>query len=100
MVIQAEHGKLDTPPKGLRGGLAGAGGRHFLNAAPIPDKQPVTLREGDVVRILTPGSGGMGPPHERERATVAADIDNGVVSPESAARDYGYQPEDRDLGRT
>jgi N-methylhydantoinase B len=92
LIVQAEHGKLDTPPKGLRGGGAGAGGSHLLNGRPIPDKQPVALRPGDVVRILTPGSGGMYPPADRDPAALAKDVANGIVTPAAAARDYGADP--------
>lgn len=92
LVIQAEHGKLETPPKGLRGGGSGLGGSHLLNGRPIADKQPVALRQGDVVRILTPGSGGMYTPSERDPAALAKDVANGVVTPEAATRDYGADP--------
>jgi N-methylhydantoinase B len=92
VVAQAEHGKLNTPPKGLRGGGAGAGGSHLLNGRQIADKQPVALRPGDVLRILTPGSGGMYPPAERDLEALARDIANGIVTPETAQREYGSQP--------
>ncbi len=95
LVIQAEHGKLDTPPKGSRGGGSGVGGSHLLNGQSIPDKQPVVLRQGDVVRILTPGSGGMYPASERAAAALAKDIADGVVTPEAANRDYGASPSQR-----
>jgi N-methylhydantoinase B len=99
LVAQAEHGKLDTPPRGSRGGGAGAGGSHLLNGRPIPDKQPVTLKQGDVVRILTPGSGGMYPPAERDPAALARDVANGVVTPEAAARDYSGKKRSVDARR-
>jgi N-methylhydantoinase B len=89
LVVQAEHGKLGMPPKGSRGGGDGAGGSHLLNGQPIPDKQPMTLQNGDVVRILTPGSGGMYPSSERDSSALATDLDNGVVTPDAAERDYG-----------
>jgi N-methylhydantoinase B len=92
LIAQAEHGKLDTPPKGLRGGGAGMGGSHLLNGLPIADKQPVALRLGDVLRILTPGSGGMYPPAERDPEALARDVANGIVTPDAAQRDYGDPP--------
>ena len=93
LTIQAEHGKLDTPPKGLRGGRAGAGGVHQLNGERIPDKKPLTLKRGDVVRIQTPGSGGMYAPAERAPEALAKDLADGVVNQEGARRDYGVDPE-------
>jgi N-methylhydantoinase B len=89
LTVQAEHGKLATPPRGLRGGRDGLGGAHLLNGEPIPDKTPVTLKRGDVMRILTPGSGGMYPPAERAPAALARDLADGVVTPEAALREYG-----------
>jgi N-methylhydantoinase B len=89
LTAQAEHGKLDIPPQGLRGGKAGAGGATSVNGRSVADKVPVALRQGDVMRIQTPGSGGMYPPEERDPAALANDLANGVVTPEAARRDYG-----------
>jgi N-methylhydantoinase B len=36
-----------------------------------------------------PGGGGLGDPKARDAELVAADVRNGVVSVEAAARDYG-----------
>jgi N-methylhydantoinase B len=60
MMVRASHGKLAIPPKGLLGGRDGRTGGIYMNDRPIADKTPVTLRKGDVVRLETPGSGGMG----------------------------------------
>jgi N-methylhydantoinase B len=40
------------------------------------------------VTFETPGGGGFGPPAERAPASLAADLEAGVVTPEAAARDY------------
>lgn len=37
-----------------------------------------------------PGSGGMYPPGERDPAAIARDLENGIISPEAAQRDYGF----------
>ncbi|MGQ0663034.1 MAG: hydantoinase B/oxoprolinase family protein [Pseudomonadota bacterium] len=89
LTAQAEHGKLKTPPAGSRGGSAGAAGETLLNGQPIPDKVPVSLRPGDVLRMLVPGGGGMYPARERDGAACIKDVENGVVSTASARRDYG-----------
>jgi N-methylhydantoinase B len=47
------------------------------------------IAAGEVVRILTGGGGGYGPPSERDPAAVARDVLEGYVSPAAAARDYG-----------
>lgn len=65
MTVRASHGKLGLPPKGLLGGRDGATGAILLNDKPIADKTPVKLAKGDVMQLLTPGSGGMRPPEGR-----------------------------------
>jgi len=62
MMVRASHGKLGLPPKGLLGGGDGKTGAILLNNKPIADKTPVKLAKGDVMQLLTPGSGGMRPP--------------------------------------
>jgi N-methylhydantoinase B len=56
-------------PWGLWGGEPGAPGENWLlpdgdetRAGRLPDKCTVRLRAGDVLRMLTPGGGGWGPP--------------------------------------
>ena len=56
-------------PWGLFGGESGAPGENWLlpdgdesRAEPLPDKCTIRVRAGDVVRMLTPGGGGWGPP--------------------------------------
>jgi N-methylhydantoinase B len=61
MMVRAAHGKLGIAPKGLLGGGDGATGGIELNGKAIADKTPVTLKRGDVLRLLTPGSGGVRP---------------------------------------
>jgi quinoprotein glucose dehydrogenase len=47
------------------------------------------LRAGDTFRLDTPGGGGYGDPLARDPVRVLADVRDGTVSPQSAARDYG-----------
>jgi N-methylhydantoinase B len=89
LTVRAEHGKLGTPPAGLRGGRPGAAGGNLLNGQPVPDKLPLILKPGDVLALRIPGSGGMYPPLERDPEAVRRDVENGIVSVEAAARDYG-----------
>jgi N-methylhydantoinase B len=72
----------------LRGGLPGAAGGLFLNDRPVPDKLPLTLHRGDVLRLEVPGSGGMYPPALRADKALARDVADGIVTPEAALRDY------------
>jgi N-methylhydantoinase B len=48
------------------------------------------LEKGDVLTLQVPGSGGMYPSRERDPDAVRRDVDDGVVSPEAAARDYSH----------
>ena len=83
-----------TPPWGLGGGAAGAVNgveitapdgavRHVRKATQHP------IAVGDVVRIMTGGGGGWGPPAARDPEAVRRDVREGYVSAEAARRDYG-----------
>jgi N-methylhydantoinase B/oxoprolinase/acetone carboxylase alpha subunit len=59
--------RVSRPP-GLWGGEPGAVGENWLlpegderRAEPLPGKCTIRLRAGDVLRVLTPGGGGLGP---------------------------------------
>jgi N-methylhydantoinase B len=83
-----------TPPWGLRGGKDGAVNdveitsldgvvRHVRKATQHP------IAAGEIVRILSGGGGGYGPPADREPEAVTRDVREGYVSAEAARRDYG-----------
>jgi N-methylhydantoinase B len=93
-------------PWGLFGGLAGskastliqrAGSRAWQTAIDAfgkvsPSKfANVTIREGDRIRISTPGGGGWGDPARRDRAKLRDDVRDGYVSDGAAERDYKQQ---------
>ena len=44
---------------------------------------------GGLVIFDVPGSGGYGPPAERDPARLGEDLADGYVTPEGARRDYG-----------
>jgi N-methylhydantoinase B len=46
-------------PRGRGGAEDGAAGRNLLNGRPIPGKAEGDMRHGDVLRIETPGGGGI-----------------------------------------
>jgi N-methylhydantoinase B len=48
------------PPKGRDGGGDGGRGRNLLNGEPLAGKTEGDMRHGDVLRIETPGGGGLG----------------------------------------
>jgi N-methylhydantoinase B len=81
-------------PKGLFGGGEGAPGAIVRNPGTNHEEKMVskgldTLEEGDLVSVRLPGAGGFGDPGERDPAAIAADLRDGKISPEVAARDYG-----------
>ena len=48
----------------------------------------VKIRQGQKVRLETPGGGGFGNPAARDPAAVARDVRLGYVTREAARRDY------------
>jgi N-methylhydantoinase B len=81
-------------PYGLEGGADGRLGETILNPGTpgerrLESKGAYELAEGDVVSFRCSGSGGFGPPDERPRELVAADVEQGLVSRAAARELYG-----------
>ena len=83
------------PPNGCAGGASGRAGDIWINPDTDAAKRLPTryadypLRAGDIFRLDTPGGGGHGDPLARDPERVLADVEDGAVSPQAAARDYG-----------
>jgi N-methylhydantoinase B len=83
------------PPNGVAGGRTGRPGDIWINPQSDHAKRLPTryadypLKEGDVFRLDSPGGGGYGDPMARPIGRVLADVREGFVSPQAAARDYG-----------
>src|SRR3984885_532985 len=80
-----------TPPFGLAGGLPGGPAKLTLRlsdgmARKLNSKGAFTAPAGSLLEVEAPGSGGYGPPCERDRALLAEDLADGYVSPAGAAR--------------
>lgn len=80
-------------PQGLFGGREGSKASMLLN--PRTDREQVVkskgvseIKAGDVLSISLPGSGGYGPPWERDPERVRWDVINGKVSLKSAREHY------------
>ena len=58
---------------------------------PIVPHSVVDLDPGTALVSTSPGGGGIGDPRLRDRAAMARDVDNQLISPERAARVYGYE---------
>ncbi len=83
-----------TPPFGLDGGQAGGAARLTLipprgNARRLTSKGGFVAPAGSLVVVEAPGSGGYGPPAERDPDALAEDLRDGYVSAAAARRDYG-----------
>lgn len=93
-----------TPPFGLFGGAPGRLGAFLVDRGArgvwrdfctdsgkrSPSKfANVVIRDGDRVRIRTPGGGGYGPAREREPEQIDQDLLEGWITPDGAAADYG-----------
>ncbi len=83
------------PPNGVAGGSSGRAGDIWINPESDGAKRLPTryadypLKEGDVVRLDSPGGGGYGDPLARAPERVVADVRQGLVSAAAAERDYG-----------
>ena len=80
-------------PKGLFGGKPGSVGSLVLNPGTSSEKKCKSkgvdkIEKGDLLSIRLPGSGGYGPPHERDPEKVRWDILNGKITLKSATDDY------------
>lgn len=92
--LLGERGRF--APFGVAGGAAGAMNAFRWDGADGPHTPPmaskvvgVSIRQGQRVRLESPGGGGWGDPLARPLDAVARDIRFGHVSHEAAIRDYG-----------
>jgi len=80
-------------PWGLEGG-GQAAGSHLIVTSPdgstreLPTKTVTTIYRGEEVTIQTPGGGGWGPPAQRDRESLAADLRAELISPSRAHAHY------------
>jgi N-methylhydantoinase B len=81
------------PAEGILGGGPGGSTLLMLGDEPIAPKGRAVMMRGQVLTIVYPGGGGYGDPKKRDRALVAADVQNRLVSAKSAFEDYGSQEE-------
>lgn len=80
-------------PQGLFGGKEGSKGEFILNPGTEKEQKQKSkgvtqLKAGDLLSIRLPGSGGYGPPWERDPERVRWDVFNGKVSQQSAMEHY------------
>jgi N-methylhydantoinase B/oxoprolinase/acetone carboxylase alpha subunit len=114
MTISALMDRMRIPPWGLQGGLAGGttsisirrvGSSEFrlftdvFHTVSASKFSNITVRQGDLIRIVSSGGGGYGDPSLRPRASVFDDVLDRYVSTEKAKDLYGFElSEGRDTG--
>lgn len=86
--------RMRSAPFGIQGGKAGAAAVVTLTTPDgrsrhLPSKGAFPAPAGSVVDMITPGSGGYGPPAERDPTLVGKDLLDGYVTPKAAHEDYG-----------
>jgi N-methylhydantoinase B len=87
--VNAVFDRVAHPPKGRDGGGAGAGGAvGLVSGATLRTKGFQVIPDGERLRLLLPGGGGMGDPATRDPAAVARDVRDGFVSAANAEQLY------------
>lgn len=86
--------RIENPARGRDGGGDGAPGRVRIgtDGPDLPGKGEVRIPAGKTLIFDTPGGGGFGPPAERPRKALRADVENGLVSEAQARKTYGGTP--------
>jgi len=85
-----------TPPWGLNGGHPAAVSMALITRTDgttekVRKATNIEFRKGDIVSYLTAGGGGYGDPALRDPEALRRDLEDGVVTPEAARRDYGIE---------
>ena len=90
--FNAMFDRVTHPARGRNGGGAGAAGAVTLtDGTTLQSKGRQWVAPGQRLRLCLPGGGGYGDPAKRSDARVSADIDQGYVSEQDAARRYCRQ---------
>jgi N-methylhydantoinase B len=91
--LLAAYDRIEHPARGRRSGASGAPGSVTLaSGARLAGKGTQTVPAGERLVVHTPGGGGHGPPRERDREALAADVASGLVSEAAARTIYGQEP--------
>lgn len=87
--------RTKQPPRGLFGGRPGGRPKFYLDdGSPAESKGITTVAAGQAMIIRTHGGGGYGPPGERARESLRADLVDGYVTTEVAKTEYGVEVAD------
>jgi N-methylhydantoinase B len=87
--LLAAYDRIDHPPRGRDGGKDGAAGAVSLKSGKVlKGKGFQLIPPDDRLVVMTPGGGGIGDPAKRDRAKLAKDVSEGLVSA-TGAKAYG-----------
>ncbi|MDP3547602.1 MAG: hydantoinase B/oxoprolinase family protein [Phreatobacter sp.] len=87
--LLAAYDRIDHPPRGRDGGRDGAPGAVSLKSGKVlKGKGFQLIPPDDRLVVMTPGGAGIGDPAKRDRAALAKDVGEGLVSAKGA-KAYG-----------
>ena len=88
-ISAATFDRIRNPALGRDGGSSGVKGVARLGSGKaLPDKGIHVIPTSDSLVVELPGGGGFGDPRKRSKALIEADVKAGVVSGESARKNY------------
>ena len=92
MQVSSRMDRVENAPQGLSGGGEGGLAGIWMDATPFPPKGRGELAPGHSMHIHSPGGGGYGPPQRRDARKLSEDLREGLVSADSAKKNYGWKP--------
>ena len=91
--FQLRSDRSDFLPWGVEGGKPGTPTRNYLNPdtdkQELPGKHLMTLKKGDVYRVIQAGAGGYGDPLDRDVYAVLEDVQQEKLSLDHVRQEYG-----------
>lgn len=95
--FSAMFDRVDHPPRGRRGGMAGGATQLQRNdGSTLRGKGRQFIAPGQIVEMAFPGGGGYGDPATRDKSAVIRDLALGYITAEDARDLYGMEQEDID----
>jgi len=92
--VLAAFDRVEHPARGRDGGKDGAPGKVTLaSGQAMRAKGAQTIEPGQRLVLQTPGGGGIGAAQKRTRDEVTRDVRDGLISAETARKDYGVTGE-------
>jgi len=84
--------RMKFAAKGRQDGYDGAVGKiQMCSGKLIPGKGEFRINPGETMIVETPGGGGIGDPIARKETSIVSDLENALISKESAKTIYGYK---------